>query len=174
MTMKQAELSQRFYKKQKLQKLATKILENWQKNPNSHHSLQDVKYHIDRICELPRKWNDADYENAVQQLSDFGLELRTASIPITNIPKLTDLIIASLNMVNASSIDKGGALIDAFYRTQGFNALEELSEYLNGVIKQEHERQTVTASFQGYYDPRQIPASGNATQIPLKKDNFRL
>ena len=68
-------------------------------------------------------------------------------------------------MVSASAQDKGCALLNAFYRTQGFNALEELSEYLNNIIKQEHERRTITASFQGYYDPRQVPDKNNETEI---------
>lgn len=174
MVMKQAELSQRFYKKQKLQKLADKILADWQRNPNPHHSMQDIKNHIDAICELPRKWNDNDYELVIKRLENFKLELHNTTVPVTNIPKLTELIIASLNMVNASAKDKGNALIDAFYRTQGFDALEELNEYLNNIIKQELERRTVTASFQGYYDPSQIPAGGTGTQIPLNKDNFKL
>lgn len=174
MVMKQSELSQRFYKKQKLQKFANKIIEEWQKIPNPQHTLQDIKNNIDTICQLPRKWDNADYNTAMQKLDSFRTELQSATLPISNIPKLTDLIIASLNMINASALDKGSALLNAFYRTQGFNALEELSEYLNNIIKQEHERRTVTASFQGYYDPRQIPDKNNETEISKNNLKFKL
>lgn len=168
MVMHQAELSQRFYKKQKLQKLATKILDDWQRNPSSGHSLQDVRNQIENICTLPRGWTEADYNQALQTLDSFKVELQSNPILNSNIPKLTNLLIASLNMVNAGSEDKANALIDAWYRSQGFNGLESLYECLERVIKAEHDRQRVAASLQGYYDPRNV-ASNNNTQITKTK-----
>lgn len=168
MVMQQAELSQRFYKKQKLQKIANKLLEDWQRNPATSHSLQDVKNQISNICTLPRGWTDQDYEQALQTLDTLKIELQTTPIFNSNIPKLTDLLIASLNMVNAGSEDKAGALIDAWYRTQGFNGLETLYDSLEKIIQAEHDRQRMAASLQGYYDPRNV-ASNNNTQITKTK-----
>lgn len=175
MVMKQAELSKRFYKKQKLQKLANKILDNWQRNPNTSHSIQDIKQQIDTICDLPRNWGDAEYENALQALESFKADLHSAPLSVSNIPKLTDLIIASLNMVNAGAEDKASAIIDAFYRVQGFSALENLYEYLGEIIKQEHDRQTVAASLHGYYDPSAVPPTDDKkTRISSDRVKFKL
>ncbi len=174
MVMKQAELSKRFYKKQKLQKLANKILEDWQRNPNSSHSIQDIKQQIDNICDLPRSWGDAEYEKALNALESFKADLHSAPLAVSNIPKLTDLIIASLNMVNAGAQDKASAMIDAFYRVQGFSALENMYEYLGDIIKQEHDRQTVVASLQGFYDPSNVNTDDKKTRISSDRVKFKL
>jgi len=166
MALKQIELSQRFYKKQKLQKLADKLVAEWERNPHRHHSLQDIRLRISRICNLPRGWTENDFENALKQMQLLERELQTSPSITSTIPKLTDLIIASLNMVNAGPQDKASALIDAFYRTQGFNAVEDMYNYLGKIIQTEKDRQTVAAHLQGFYDPSNLPGAAGTELSP--------
>jgi len=173
MALKQIELSQRFYKKQKLQKLADKLLSEWERNPNKHHSMQDIRMRINRICDLPRGWSDNDYENALKQIDSLEQELQSAPSIVSTIPKLTDLIISALNIVNAGPQDKASALIDAFYRTQGFSAIEDMYNSLGKVIKEEKDRQTVAAHMQGFYDPSNLPKTDD-TQLPKNNVKFKL
>ncbi len=173
MALTQVELSQRFYKKQKLQKAANKLLAEWERNPQRHHSLQDIRLRISRICNLPRGWTETDYQKALQQINFLERELQSNPSIVSAIPKLTDLIVASLNIINAGPQDKASALIDAFYRTQGFAAVEDLYEHLGKIIKEEKDRQTVVAHMQGFYDPSALPGTAN-TQLPKDNIKFRL
>lgn len=173
MALKQVELSQRFYKKQKLQKLAEKLLAEWERSPQRHHSVQDIRLRVNRICGLPRGWSKDDYDEALKQLQLLERELQSSPSIISTIPKLTDLVIASLNMVNAAPRDKASALIDAFYRTQGFNAVEDMYTYLGKIIKEEKDRQTIAARLQGFYDPANIP-SAVGTELPRENIKFKL
>ena len=169
MSLKQAELSQRFYKKQKLQKLAAKIMQEWEQNANSRHNAQEVRQHLKQLCGLPRGWQESEYTAALQALENFRSELKT-SLPelrgSTRLPGLTNLLSAALNAVEGRSSDKAGALIDAFYRTQGFTALEFLLEELTIVIKQERNRQAALAQGTSFYDPTKLPGSNdNSTRL---------
>ncbi len=173
MALTQIELSQRFYRKQKLQRAADKLLAEYERNPQRHHSLQDIRLRLGRICNLPRGWSETDYQKALQQINFLELELQSNPSVASAIPKLTDLVIASLNIVNASPKDKASALIDAFYRTQGFAAVEELYEHLGKIIKEEKDRQSVIAHIQGFYDPSTLPGTAD-TQLPKENIKFKL
>jgi len=173
MALKQVELSQRFYKKQKLQKFADKLLAEWERNPHQHHSIQDIRLRVNRICDLPRGWSEDDYNNALKQLQILERELQSTPSIMSAIPKLTDLVIASLNMVNAGPQDKASALIEAYYRTQGFNAVEDMYNYLGKIIKEEKDRQTIAAHLQGFYDPSNLPGA-DGTELPRENIKFKL
>lgn len=166
MPLNQAELSQRFYKKQKLQKLAARIMREWEQTPNTRHTAQDVRQHLEQLCSLPRGWQEPEYEAALLALEQFHNELKTALPELrgsTRLPGLTNLLSAALNAVEGRSADKAGALIDAFYRTQGFTALEFLQEELTVVVERERNRQAALAQGTGFYDPAKLPGSDNST-----------